>query len=61
MNRRTVLTAVLGAGFAATAAGCGQKGPLYLPAEKLEEIERKRDEKAPDKSSRNSGDSRASG
>ena len=32
-------------------SGCGQKGPLFWPQEKLEEIERKRDEKKPAKTS----------
>ena len=31
-------------------SGCGQKGPLFWPQDKLEEIERKRDEKKPPKS-----------
>lgn len=36
--------AALAAGLAALASGgCGQKGPLFLPEEKLEELERKRD------------------
>lgn len=43
---------MFGAGFVATATGCGQKGPLYLPSEKLEELERKRDQKAPAKTGR---------
>lgn len=30
---------------AALTSGCGQKGPLYLPGEKLDELERRRDER----------------
>jgi predicted small lipoprotein YifL len=44
--RRTVIGAALAAGFAALASGgCGQKGPLFLPEQKLEELERKREER----------------
>lgn len=32
-------------------SGCGQKGPLYLPEDRLEDLERKRDEKEPVKTS----------
>ncbi len=44
VNRRTVLRILYGSLVAAplALAGCGQKGPLYLPEEKLQEIERKR-------------------
>lgn len=31
-------------------SGCGQKGPLFLPQDKLDEIERKRDERQDDES-----------
>jgi predicted small lipoprotein YifL len=45
VNRRTAIGAALAAGLAALASGgCGQKGPLFLPEEKLEELERKREE-----------------
>ena len=43
LNRRIVIAGLLGA-CATTLAGCGQKGPLYLPSEKLEELERKRED-----------------
>ena len=46
VNRRTTIGAALAAGLAALAsAGCGQKGPLFLPEQKLEELERKREER----------------
>lgn len=49
VNRRTAMGAALAAGLVVLAsAGCGQKGPLFLPEEKLEELERKRErEQAP--------------
>lgn len=44
--------AALAAGLAALAsAGCGQKGPLFLPEEKLEELERKREDRQAPKTS----------
>lgn len=46
VNRRTAIGAALAAGLAALASGgCGQKGPLFLPEQKLEELERKREER----------------
>lgn len=43
MNRRRALRALVAAGvLAGVSTGCGQKGPLYLPQEKLERIEGKR-------------------
>jgi predicted small lipoprotein YifL len=46
VNRRTTIGAALAAGLAALASGgCGQKGPLFLPEQKLEELERKREER----------------
>lgn len=47
LNRRTALRAFIGAAITVlVASACGQKGPLYSPEEKLEELEQKRDEKA---------------
>ena len=47
MNRRTALRAVLGAAITVLGtSGCGQKGPLYSPEEKLDDLERKRADKA---------------
>jgi predicted small lipoprotein YifL len=40
-RRRRALTLLL-ASAAAVVTGCGQKGPLYLPEEKLEELKKKR-------------------
>ena len=45
MHRRHALSGLLGAAFVVLASGCGQKGPLFLPSEKIDEIERKRREK----------------
>jgi predicted small lipoprotein YifL len=43
VNRRRALRALSGAALVAgIATGCGQTGPLYLPEEKLDELERKR-------------------
>ncbi|MFT5173857.1 MAG: putative small lipoprotein YifL [Gammaproteobacteria bacterium] len=51
MNRRTALRAIVGAAItAAVASACGQKGPLFSPEEKLEELERKRDKQTKKKS-----------
>lgn len=43
-HRRSVLIALLSVAAAGLAAGCGVKGPLYLPEEK-EEDEKKDEEK----------------
>jgi len=44
LNRRIALRALIGATVTAVfATACGQKGPLFSPEEKLEELERKRD------------------
>jgi predicted small lipoprotein YifL len=51
VNRRFALRACLGATVTVfLASACGQKGPLFSPEEKPEELERKRDEKAAKKS-----------
>jgi len=44
VHRRHALPGLLGAALVALTSGCGQKGPLYLPSEKIEDIERKRRE-----------------
>ena len=50
LNRRTIIGASLFAVLAVLASsGCGQKGPLFLPQDKIDEIERKRGDKAPKK------------
>jgi len=43
VHRRLALAGLLGA-TAVLVSGCGQKGPLFWPADKIEEIERKRRE-----------------
>ena len=52
VNRRKAMGAALVAALAALASGgCGQKGPLFLPEEKLDELERKKRDKEQRKSS----------
>lgn len=54
-NRSIVLAACLCVGAGALAAGCGQKGPLYMP---VKEGEQKKEERTPEsiKSGSPSGD-----
>lgn len=36
---------MLGGAFGALLAGCGQKGPLFLPDEKLEELKKRKEQR----------------
>jgi len=45
MNRRRISGFVLGAFAMVALSGCGQKGPLILPEEKIEELKKKKKQK----------------
>ncbi len=45
MNRRKLCGLLVGAFSLSALAGCGQTGPLYLPEEKLDELEKKQKQK----------------
>ncbi len=44
VQRRHAIKSIL-AGTAALLAGCGQKGPLFLPEEKLEELKERKEKR----------------
>jgi predicted small lipoprotein YifL len=45
MDRRRLCGFVLGTLGVMAMSGCGQKGPLFLPEEKLEELKKKQKQK----------------
>lgn len=53
--------AAVGLVLAALLAGCGQKGPLFLPEEKLDEIKREKEKRDAQRSSRAPGAVRGTG
>ncbi len=46
MNRRRLCGLLLGASSLTALAGCGQKGPLFLPQEKIDDLKKKQKTKS---------------
>ena len=54
LKRRTAIHVFTGSAIAVFGvSACGQKGPLFSPEDKLQELERKRDEKLGDDKDKN--------